>query len=289
MDMQHAPERKPERNLSPAKDWLLHPTLAGLARMLLLGLGLMLLYFLARIIAPGAGEEARRALYRLRGGLALLAVAWYGRYILFARLRVPVCWLLLLPGAALCSVSRWPVWLPANALAAAKELLMLAIYLCLLETCAGVMHRASVVELATFPQRAAAVAEIRWSAAKLCFLAALAAGVSLYLAAVDYMFDYLLYSLFGGLFACAVYLAPQAIAAERARGSIAPLLFDLARRTEILLTGPAESRGEGDLALLRQARAALLDSIRLGNNGWSWLYPLGACALLLAAGMLYHW
>ncbi|MGQ9779357.1 MAG: hypothetical protein ACUVRM_05700 [Bacillota bacterium] len=49
------------------------------------GFVLLAAAFLARVLTldAGAAEEVRRAVLRLRGTLVLLAVAGYGRYLLF--------------------------------------------------------------------------------------------------------------------------------------------------------------------------------------------------------------
>ena len=64
-----------------------HRYVFGLTRALSVGVFLLGLHFLARIAAPSAPDEAHRALLRLRGVLVLVAVAWYGRYVLLPRAR----------------------------------------------------------------------------------------------------------------------------------------------------------------------------------------------------------
>ena len=129
----------------------------------------------------------------------------------------------------------------------------------------------SRIDLTGIRARAAAAFTARRSAISLCFLVALTAGVSLYLLAVDFLFDYLVYSLFGAVLAVAAYLAPLVILASRMERALTTDLLETAGLMDAALVDHSPE------ALVReeQIRQILLRSGRLDLAWWHWLHPLG--------------
>ncbi len=262
-----------------------HDHVRGLSLALIVGLSLIGLHLLGRVLAPAAPEEAHRALLRLRGSLVLVAVAWYGRYVLLPRARwLAVRWIAP-PALALLALARWPFIGASRWLSLLWGAVLIGLYLSLAEQLGAVLRQIGRLNLASLQARDAATFIARRAAGNACFLVALAAGVSLYLLAVDYLFDYLLYSLFGAVLAVAAYLGPLAILAARLERAIAAGLLEAAGRMDAALAehSPAALAGE------ERIRRILRRSGRLGLTWWHWLHPLASSALLLLAALLYQW
>ena len=270
----------PKRSRRPANQYL-----AGLTRALIVSLFLLGLHFLGRVLAPPLPEEAHRALLRLRGILVLVAVAWYGRYILLPRARWSGSRWVFLPAFAGLILALWPFAEMSSWFSLLRGAVVIGVYTSLAEQLSAVLRQVSRIDLDGIQARAAANFTTRRTSASLCFLVALAAGVSLYLLAVDFLFDYLVYSLFGAILAVAAYLAPLAILASRVERVLAAELLAAAGRMDEALADHSLEALAGE----EQVRQVLLRSGRLGLVWWHWLHPLASSALLLLAALLYQW
>ncbi len=262
-----------------------HRYVFGLTRALCVGVFLLGLHFLARILAPSTPDEAHRALLRLRGFLVLVAVAWYGRYVLLPRARWRGFRWLFLPAFAGLVPALWPFPGVSSWFSLLRGVIIIGVYASLAEQLGAVLRQISRIDLDGIQARAAAAFTTRRTAISLCFLVALTAGVSLYLLAVDFLFDYFVYSLFGAVLAVAAYLAPLVILASRVERALAAELLESAGRMEAALVDYSPE------ALVReeQVRQILLRSGRLDLAWWHWLHPLASSALLLLAALLYQW
>jgi len=270
----------------PGKDRRPAPAyLAGLARAFFISLCLVCLHLLARKLALPAPDEGRQAYLRLRGALVLVAVAWYGRYVLLPRARWRGWRWLLVPGVAWLALAFWPAWGLSRWPSLIRAVLLLGVYLSLVEQTAATIRRACEVDLGTISARQAAVPAIRSLAGLLSVLIALAAGVSLYLLAIDFVFDYFLYSLFGMAVVLACFLAPLAVVAARLEKAVAPELLAVARREEAALDAQAADA----LTYEHLARQAIARSGRTSLHCWDWLYPFVSSALLVAVALLHQW
>ncbi|MGE5550205.1 MAG: hypothetical protein ACM3ZC_06700 [Bacteroidota bacterium] len=265
----------------------MRPLLRGSTLVLIAGSCLIGHFFLTRALVPLAPGESHQALLRLRGSLVLLGVAWYGRYILFPRTRWPRLRWCLVPGMAAVIACSWPVWPLPDSLSLLRELALIGIYAALAEILGGVGRHLHQLDLATIPARQAALHATRAAAAKLSFLIALAVGVSLYLLAVDYIFDLLVYSLTGAAVCLAGYLIPLALLAGRIDKSLAPALAEIGAREEAALAAIGTSGG-GLLVRAYLARQMLLRSGRVLPQWWEWFFPLGSAAILILAAILYR-
>ncbi len=262
---------------------------AGLSIAFALGFCLTGLYLAARALGSPDAEGLRRAALRLRGALALVGVAWYGREILFPKARRPGVYWLILPGLIILGAASWPFGSIGAILDLARRAVLIGIYLMAIEPFLVVLAQASSADLSTVARRERAFPAIRGAARRLSFLTALAVGVSIYLLSVDFIFDYYLYSLCGILATLASFLLPLAIANARAAEESTGALVALAEQEEAALTGKDPTAESAVLNRTILARLVLRRSARVIPDWWDWLYPLGSSVLLIGAAMLYYW
>lgn len=262
--------------------------LVGLAYALAGAFAICCLHLAARSLAPAGPPDAGRALFRLGGGLLLISVAWYGRYVLFPGVRWPALrW--LWPGGVMILAGRfWSARPSGWAIRLLYGALLLGAYLALVEPMAGVWGEIRRRDLGTIPARQEALAAVRRLAARLCTLLALALGVSLHLLAVDYLFDYLLYSAAGAAVTAGAYVLPFAVLDARMGAAVSPALQSLGALEEQALA----SEGPRAAAILRRTalvRLTLARSARTSLRWSDWLSPAAAAGLLFVAALLHQW
>lgn len=257
---------------------------AGLAGGLVYCLGLLVLHAVVRSLVPMAPEEAHRALLRLRGALALAAVIWCGRYALLPHSRCGRVWWLFPPALAAILVRSRPWQRPMSALAAIRSALVLLLPICIIEQTVAVLGRAAAAGGAEGARsRALAALAVRRQALRLALAAAAAIAAGLYLLAIDYVYDSLVYGLLGALLAATIHLAVLAVLGAGLEKAAAPLAAGIAEREEAALAGPDLEA----LAGLEAARRACARMRRVGMIWWDWFGLLAAAALPLLASFFF--
>lgn len=262
--------------------------LVGLAYALAGGLGLCCLHLAERNLSPAGPAEAGRALFRLGGGLALMALAWFGRYMLFPELRRPGVRWLWAGGLLALAGLYWRLRPEGWVIRLLYHALLLGVYLAAAEPMTAVRRGIRRLDLAAIPARQEALAAVRRLAAKLCTLVALMLGVSLYLLSVDYLFDYFLYSAACAVVSTAAYILPLAVLDARLGAAVSPAYAALGALEEQALA----TDGPRAAAMFRRAvfaRQALARSARTTLRWSDWLHPAAAAALLFFAALLHRW
>lgn len=257
---------------------------AGVAGGLAYCLALLVLHAVVRNQEPMAPEEAHRALLRLRGTLALAAAIWCGRYALLPHSRSGRVWWLFPPALAAIIVRLWPWQWPMSALAAIRAALILLLPICLIEETVAVLGQAAAAGAAEGARaRTLAALAVRRQALRLAFAAAAAMAAGLYLLAIDYIYDTLVYGLLGALLAATIHLAVLAVLGAGLEKAAAHLAAGIAEREEAALACPDLEA----LSALEAARRAWARMRRVGAIWWDWLGFLAATALPLLASFFF--